>query len=197
MVAILFRGKWVNWWCNMTWMNWFIIGSSYGLLPVWHQAINWTQCWPLSIEPLGTNFNKILPKMQQLSFKKIHFKMFSAKCWQFCCDTVSQSNCGGYPQELLWWEICCHWWHQRLLWHSVLPVMMTKLASWQLLFSVDLHVFQLLGRPPVDGSRSHLWPSLSIDPGPVFCLLLGVSSGCARPITGQVTSVTWPVIGWA
>ena len=34
-------------------------------------------------------------------------------------------------------------------------------------------------------------------PGPVFCLLLGVSSGRARPITGQVTSVTWPVIGWA
>ena len=32
--------------------------------------------------------------------------------------------------------------------------------------------------------------------GPVFCLLLGVSSGCAWPITGQVTSVTWPVIGW-
>ena len=34
-------------------------------------------------------------------------------------------------------------------------------------------------------------------PGPDFCLLLGVSSGCARPITGQVTTVTWPVIGWA
>ena len=33
--------------------------------------------------------------------------------------------------------------------------------------------------------------------GPVFCLLLGVSSGCAQPVTGQVTSVTWPVIGWA
>ena len=33
--------------------------------------------------------------------------------------------------------------------------------------------------------------------GPVFCLMLGVSSGCAWPITGQVTSVTWPVIGWA
>ena len=30
-----------------------------------------------------------------------------------------------------------------------------------------------------------------------FCLLLGVCSGGARPITGQVTSVTWPVIGWA
>ena len=34
-------------------------------------------------------------------------------------------------------------------------------------------------------------------PGSVFCLLRGVSSGCARSITGQVTSVTWPVIGWA
>ena len=31
--------------------------------------------------------------------------------------------------------------------------------------------------------------------GPIFCLLLGVSSGCAQPITGHVTSVTWPVIG--
>ena len=30
-----------------------------------------------------------------------------------------------------------------------------------------------------------------------FCLLLGVSSGCAWPIAGQVTSVAWPVIGWA
>ena len=34
-------------------------------------------------------------------------------------------------------------------------------------------------------------------PGPVFCLLLGVSSDRSRPITGQVTLVTWPVIGWA
>ena len=34
-------------------------------------------------------------------------------------------------------------------------------------------------------------------PGPVFCLLLRVSSGCAQPITGQVAPVTWSVIGWA
>ena len=33
--------------------------------------------------------------------------------------------------------------------------------------------------------------------GPVFYLLPGVRSDCARPITRQVTSVTWPVIGWA
>ena len=42
-------------------------------------------------------------------------------------------------------------------------------------------------------------PCLSTVPktGPIFCLLLGVRSGCARPIAGQVTSVTWPVIGRA
>ena len=33
--------------------------------------------------------------------------------------------------------------------------------------------------------------------GPVFSLLLGVSSDYAQPITGQVTEVTWPVIGQA
>ena len=34
-------------------------------------------------------------------------------------------------------------------------------------------------------------------PGPIFCLLLRVSSGYAQPITGQVTEVTCPVIGQA
>ena len=33
-------------------------------------------------------------------------------------------------------------------------------------------------------------------PRPVFCLLLGISSGCARPVTGQATSVIWPLISW-
>ena len=34
-------------------------------------------------------------------------------------------------------------------------------------------------------------------PGPVFCLLLGVSSDYAQPITDQITEVTCPVIGQA
>ena len=34
-------------------------------------------------------------------------------------------------------------------------------------------------------------------PGPVFCLLLRVSSDYAQLITGQVTEVTCPVTGWA
>ena len=34
-------------------------------------------------------------------------------------------------------------------------------------------------------------------PGPVFCVMLGVSWGCARPVAGQITSVSWPMFGWA
>ena len=41
------------------------------------------------------------------------------------------------------------------------------------------------------GREEQVWP------GPVFCLLLGVSSDYAQPITGQVTEVTCPVIGRA
>ena len=35
------------------------------------------------------------------------------------------------------------------------------------------------------------------DSGPIFCLLFGVGSDYAQPITGQVTEVTCPVIGRA
>ena len=37
----------------------------------------------------------------------------------------------------------------------------------------------------------------AVTQGPVFCHLIGVSSGYAQPITGQVTEVTCPVIGRA
>ena len=44
-----------------------------------------------------------------------------------------------------------------------------------------------------------LWWTVLISPGMcpghIFCLLLGVSSDYAQPITGQVTEVTCPVIG--
>ena len=38
---------------------------------------------------------------------------------------------------------------------------------------------------------------MELSPGPVFCVLLGVNSDYAQPITGQVTEVTCPVIGRA
>ena len=46
-------------------------------------------------------------------------------------------------------------------------------------------------------STSMSWYRHDKWPGPIFCLLLRVSSGCAWSITGLVTSVIWPVIGWA
>ena len=39
--------------------------------------------------------------------------------------------------------------------------------------------------------------NLNLRSGPVFCLLLGVSSVYAQPITGQLTEVTCPEIGRA
>ena len=47
-----------------------IIGSDYGLLPGWHQAIIWTNAGILLIGPLGTNFNEILIEIHKFSFKK-------------------------------------------------------------------------------------------------------------------------------
>ena len=58
-----------------------IIGSDNGFI--------WTNAGILFIGPLGTNFNEILIGIQTLSFKKIHFKMSSAKWRPF----VSASMC--------------------------------------------------------------------------------------------------------
>ena len=57
----------------------------------------------------------------------------------------------------------------------------------------------------IHSSTGNMLPSGSLradlywqrNPGPVFCLLLGVSSVYAQAITGQVTEVTYPVIGRA
>ena len=57
-----------------------------------------------------------------------------------------------------------------------------QLASWPIYASLGLNELR------------YLWfQKCFCSPGPVFCLLFRVSSGCAQPITGQVTSV----IGWA
>ena len=42
--------------------------------------IIWTNAALLVIGTLGTNFNESINKMQIFTFKKIHFKMSSAKC---------------------------------------------------------------------------------------------------------------------
>ena len=55
------------------------IDSDNGLLLIRHQAIILTNAGLLSIGPLGTNFNEILIKIQDVSFKKMQLNMSSAK----------------------------------------------------------------------------------------------------------------------
>ena len=54
----------------------------HGLLPVWRQAITWTNDDLLSAGAVGTNLIEILIIIQQYSFKEIHMEM-SAKSGQF------------------------------------------------------------------------------------------------------------------
>ena len=61
-----------------------IIASDNGLSPDRRQVIIWTSAGILIIGPLGTNFSEILIKIITFSFKKMLFKVSSAK-WRPCC----------------------------------------------------------------------------------------------------------------
>ena len=61
-----------------------IIVSDNGLSPGRRQAIIWNNAGILLIGPSGTNFSEILGEIQTFSFKKMHFKMSSAKWRPFC-----------------------------------------------------------------------------------------------------------------
>ena len=64
--------------------NLTIIGSDNGLSPGRRQGIIWTNDGIVLIQPLGTNFNEISIAIHAFSFKKMHFKMSSAKWRPFC-----------------------------------------------------------------------------------------------------------------
>ena len=61
-----------------------IIGSDNGLSPGRRQAIIWTNAGILLIGPLGANFCEILMEILTFSFKKMRFKVSSAKWRPFC-----------------------------------------------------------------------------------------------------------------
>ena len=64
--------------------NLTIIDSDNGLSPGRRQAIIWTNAGILLIGPLGTNPSEIVSGIQTFSFKKMHFKVSSAKWRPFC-----------------------------------------------------------------------------------------------------------------
>ena len=73
----------------------FTIASSHkGLSPGRRQAIIWTNAGILLFGPSRTNFGEILIGIQTFSFKKIYFKMSSAKLRPFCLGlNVSKQMC--------------------------------------------------------------------------------------------------------
>ena len=60
-------------------VKWVIIGSGNGLLPVWQQAITWTNDDLLPFRPIGISLCQIYIKIRKISLKKIHLKMSSTK----------------------------------------------------------------------------------------------------------------------
>ena len=64
--------------------NLTIIGPNNGLLPGSCKGIIWTNAGILLIGPWGTNFSEILIGIHTFSFKKIYFKLSSAKWRPFC-----------------------------------------------------------------------------------------------------------------
>ena len=61
-----------------------IIGSDNGLSPDRRQAIIWINAGILLIGPLGTNFSEFLIEILIFPFKKMRFKVSSAKRRPFC-----------------------------------------------------------------------------------------------------------------
>ena len=78
--------------CKLT-----IIGSDNGSSPGRRQAIIWTNAGILLIVPLGANFSEIFIEILTFSFKKMRFKVSSAKWRPFCLGL------NGWTHTYIWW----------------------------------------------------------------------------------------------
>ena len=83
-----------------------IIVSDNGLSPGRRQAIIRTNAGLLLIGPLGTNFSEILIEILTFSFKKMRFKVSSAKRRPFCLGlnvlkiVIAMWYCGDYVESM-------------------------------------------------------------------------------------------------
>ena len=82
-----------------------IIGSDNGLPPDRRQAIIWTNDGILLIGPLGTNFSEIIIEIRIFSFKKMGFKVSSAKWRPLCLGLNVLRKCvwlrPGFPYSIM------------------------------------------------------------------------------------------------
>ena len=98
--------------------NLTITGSDNGLWPWRRQVIIWTDAGILLIGPLGTNFSEILIGIQTFSFKKMYFKMSSAKWRSFCLSlnvlTINGIWVTGLPGNMPYFKTIGQQWAQIL-----------------------------------------------------------------------------------
>ena len=89
-----------------------IIVPDNGLSPGQRQAIIWTNARIFSIELSRIDFSEILIKIHEFSFKKMHLKIWSGKCWPFCLglnvlalfsEFTSLAMEQSYPIKQPWW----------------------------------------------------------------------------------------------
>ena len=112
-------------------MNWAIIGSGNGLLPIQHQATTWTNAGLLKIGLLGTNFSEISIWILAFSFKKLHIKYRLPK-WQPFCPGGDEIRLYYQPlciHGIYSWLFCWHWgnaqsygtiiWLSQCLWSTL------------------------------------------------------------------------------
>ena len=132
---------------------------------------NW--CWVQNEDVVGAGD---APSTSEWSTIILPTKVrFILEVWQYSPQNLSHmstSHTNKFP--FTWWWVN-KLWKADISPHDLHPHLETP-RTWELKMA--------------DSNVNMVW-------GYIFCLLLGVSSGCAGPITGQVTSVTWPVIGWA
>ena len=81
--------------------NLTIIGSDHGVAPTQGQAIIWTNAGILLAWPLRTKLNEISIKIWTFSFKKMNFKMSSAK-WRPFCLGLSVIMLVSKKRRLMW-----------------------------------------------------------------------------------------------
>ena len=80
--------------CIYASVNWVIIGSGNGLSPLRHEATTWLNAKIIVNWNPETKFTHILIEIETFPFKKMHLKMSSAKCWQFCLSLIKSPQSG-------------------------------------------------------------------------------------------------------
>ena len=100
-------------------LNWVIIGSGNGLLPVQYQAITWTNAALLSIGLLGTISVKLEPWFYHFHLRKCIWKCCLPK-WQPICPGGDELSYYAVILIILCKTALNYWIHTFIIWFIVI-----------------------------------------------------------------------------